>query len=457
MNRTNILTEIHNHFEICASRFQSETGGLRCKIDTDYKKDKTPEELTHKLARIYYDNFAIGFFYTAHTTVSLSNSVLECLVFTDKTEEAIAVPLPFVTDFLDRDVTAPLSIPLISNEQCMEEAFDVLGGVIKEIMNDLSELCMDSYKCRQLEDHFITSLRDIYGIEDYDFNMLTYHDYTMLSLRYTTDGFFCYLKGDTKKAVKKLEKTKKLCSYEKRTLRLWREGAAVNKAALKGIIENTSTCNDSGVAGSNGKELLSVFFSWLILTPFISAFYIGFFLLLTHIEGRDSVYLMGPSTSLGFCLTFALVTGIAASYFSRNLAYHIFYRKHFRKYMEIDSITNGGGADRVMHVFLYLIIAASIVLCILLTKWNVNFLEDGFIDNTKFLSVKGTYYEYSDVEKIYYKKDRKNDFGATLDFPSYVLVLKDGREIDFYELDEIKNYEKTLLSLFERNGIKIEK
>lgn len=457
MNRGKILSKIHNHFEICACRFQKATGGIRCKIDTDYKKGKTPEELTHKLAKIYYDHFAIGFFYTAYTTMSVSNSILECLVFTDKTDDSIAIPLPFVTDYLNRDITAPLSIPLITNEKCMEEAFDTLGAVINEIFDELSQLCLDSYKCEKLEDYFIAGMRDIYGIEDYDYNMLTYSDYRLLTLRLTTDGYFCYLKGDTKKAVKKLEKEKKLSSYDKRTLRLWKEGAQVDKASLANIIENTSSCNDSGIAGSNGKEFLSIFLSWLVLTPFICAFYIGFYLLLSHMEGKNSVYLMGPSTSLGFCLSFAFITSIAASYFSRNLSYRIIYKKQFIRYAELDSIVNGGGSDRVMHVFLYLIVAASIILCILLTKWNVNFRDDGFIDNTEFLSVKGTYYEYSDVERVYYKKDRKNDFGATLDFPSYVLVMKDGREIDFYEFDEIKNYEETLIPLLERNGVKIEK
>ncbi len=457
MTRQNILAKIHDRFDKRAYDFQNLTGGSRCEINNNYKKGDQPEALNHKLAKIYYDNFAIGFFYSAHSTMSLTNSILECLIFTDRTDEAIAIPLPFVTDFLDRDITEPLSIPFISNEKCMDEAFDVLGGVIRIILDDLSDLCRDTYRCERLSDHFIGELGKIYGITDYDYDMLTYSDYRMLTLRYTTDGFFCYLKGDTKKAIKNLEKTKVLTSYEKRTLRLWRDGAEVRRATLENIIGNTSLCNDSGVAGSNGKELMSVFLSWLVLTPFICAIYIGFYLLLSHFEGQGSVYLMGPSTSLGFCLTFALVTSIAASYFSRDIAYKVFFKRHFEKYKEIDSIVNSKGADGIMHVFLYLIIAASIVFCILLTKWNLNFKEDGFIDNSRFLSVSGTYYEYSDVEKVYYKKDRKNDFGATLDFPSYVLVLKDGREIDFYELDEIKNYEKTLLSLFERNGIKIEK
>ena len=94
---------------------------------------------------------------------------------------------------------------------------------------------------------------------------------------------------------------------------------------------------------------------------------------------------------------------------------------------------------------------------LLISKWNINFTKNGFIDNSNFFSVIGDAYSYRDVEKVYYKPSRINDFGDKLDFPSYVMVLKNGKEIDFYELDELERYEYELLKFLQKNGVKVEK
>ena len=119
-------------------------------------------------------------------------------------------------------------------------------------------------------------------------------------------------------------------------------------------------------------------------------------------------------------------------------------------------MNNGGGADKFMNIFLWLAILTSFIGCILLTKWNINFKEDGFIDNSRFFAVKGTYCEYSDIDRIYYKENRENDFGDTIDIPSYVIVLNDGTEIDLHEFDSIESYEVSLLDHLTENGVEIE-
>ena len=92
----------------------------------------------------------------------------------------------------------------------------------------------------------------------------------------------------------------------------------------------------------------------------------------------------------------------------------------------------------------------------LLAKWNINFLPDGFVDNSRFFSFKGEYYSYNEIERVYYKPDRVNDFGDTLDFPSYVIEIKNGKEIDLYEHGEISDYEKELIDFLNEKGVKID-
>lgn len=165
---------------------------------------------------------------------------------------------------------------------------------------------------------------------------------------------------------------------------------------------------------------------------------------------------MGPEYNFPFCLCAGFFTAIAVSYFTRFKFYKLFNKKGYEKYEKLSSMQNGKGADSFMKGFAYVIFCVSIVLSVLLCKWNINFTENGVIDNTKFLSLRGEYYTYEEIERVYYLPERTNDFGDVLEFPSYVMVA-DGKEIDFYEFADIEDYEKELLPFLQEKGIKIEK
>ena len=110
-----------------------------------------------------------------------------------------------------------------------------------------------------------------------------------------------------------------------------------------------------------------------------------------------------------------------------------------------------------MKIFLWIIIVISLVFLLLTSKWNINFTQNGIIDNSDFFSISGEAYSYSDVKKVYYKSSRVNALGEKLEFPSYVMILNNGKEIDFYEFDEIESYEKELLELLKKKGVSIDK
>jgi len=454
MTRSDILLSIHDQFDRCAEAFCQSTGGNRFETDSSYKGEEKPENLRYRSAKIFYDTFALGFRFTAHGTMSIVNSILECLVYTDRTDEAIGIPLHFVVDFCDEDISTPLTIPLISSPDAMTEAFDCLGGVLNKLFETIRDLSFDSYRCESLAVFYIEELYRLYGIKDYNEVWLSDSDYSFLTLRFTSDAYICYLKGERDKAIKKLEKAPVLCGYEKRLLRLWKSDSGIGEA-IPTVRYNAQLYNTSGVQKSEGKEFLATFLSWLVITPVASVLFVGLYFLLMHLEGIDSVYLMGPIYSFPMSFFFAFLTGIAASYFCRHFAYKLLFRKSYERYCEMDSIQNGGGADKLMHVFLWLIVLAGIAGCILFTKWNLNFKEDGFVDNTSFFSVKGTYYSYSDIDHIYYKPDRINDFGEKLDNPSYVIVMNDGREIDLYEYDNTATCEKKILTHLISQGVSI--
>ena len=144
------------------------------------------------------------------------------------------------------------------------------------------------------------------------------------------------------------------------------------------------------------------------------------------------------------------------SYFTRFKFYKLLFPKDYERYCAIDQVQNGEGADKLMKGFLTVIVVCAVAGSILLAKWNVNFKEYGFVDNTKFLSLVGEYHDYEEIDRIYYKADRINGFGEKLDFPSYVIVLKNGKEIDLYEHDEIEEYKDTLIKTLKEKGVRID-
>ena len=107
--------------------------------------------------------------------------------------------------------------------------------------------------------------------------------------------------------------------------------------------------------------------------------------------------------------------------------------------------------------FLLTILTAGMIGCVLLAKWNINFLADGFVDNSKFLSVRGNYYAYEEIQRIYYRPDRVNGLGETIPYDSYVVQMKNGEEIDLYELSEISDYDPVLLDYLQDKGIPIQR
>ena len=123
----------------------------------------------------------------------------------------------------------------------------------------------------------------------------------------------------------------------------------------------------------------------------------------------------------------------------------------------MDAIQNSVSTDKLMKRFVFLCFAFVVGMLFFVVKWNLNFTETGFIDNTKFFDVKGVFYEYEEIEEIYYKENRVNDFGETLDYPSYVIVLKDGKEIDLFDYEDTAVSEEKLIPILEGKGIRIKR
>ncbi len=451
MKREELLTDIFEQFEKSAQNFSEDSEGMFCEISKKYKGAESMQNIKYFFAKIYYGSFYVKFTYNAHGTLGVVNSILGCSVCIDKNGSSREIPLPLICDYLDYDITSPVFIPNITDAKGMEEAFGAIGNTVIALIPEFERVSSDEQLKSGILLRYTDEMKYIFDIDDLE-NIIDYYFYDFFVLRFTTDAFDYYLKGDYEKACKKLGKIKKPTGYEKR----------LRESLLSGLYEKCQTMPEDihkiHKAGSTSKddmkEFFVIFISWFVLTPLTSAVYLAVFFVVYLIENKNSVYLMGTEYNWPFCICLGFFTAIAVSYFTRFRFYKLINKKGYERYFRLSTMQNGKGAERFMKAFTLVIFYVCIIMSVLFCKWNINFTEDGFIDNTKFLSLRGEYYNYEEIERIYYLPQRTNDFGDVLDFPSYVMVVGN-KEIDFYDFADISDYESVLFEFLREKGVKI--
>ena len=460
MKKNNELSTLHKEFDTLAKDFSKKTDAMYCEITPIYKGEECAQNLICRFASVYYTSFAIDFRYTAHSTMNAVSSILECYVFLEKSESRIAIPLPIFTDICDLDVTTPLVIPFITDADGMREAFGAICGVLSSLLVTLSDICNDASRRDEAMEKYFSEIRKILNVKageaegDEIYAYINPALYDFFTLRLASAPFINYIKGDGKSAAKQLKRVKNLLGYEERMLRLMSDELCA-EPLLPHAAEVLGAYNKSGMPKNTHREFFAMALGWIVFT-FIFTLVYGAIYLLLLIPYSDAFYLMGPNTNFPFVICGAFLTSILASYYSRKLFYKLLYPKDYDRYCKLDTVQNTNKELRLMRWLFTVIAALSIVGTILMSRWGIVFRDDGFVDNTDFFSLSGEYHDYAEIDRVYYKPDRINGLGETIPFPSYVIVLDDGTEIDMYEYDDTESYAPKLIDFLESKGVRIE-
>lgn len=468
MKRNERLEAIYSEFDAAAQGLCDDTGGILCEITSEYKGEEEERELKYRFAKIYYGSFICELVYTVHGTLSQINSILGCVVYANKSEDTIGVPLPLVTDFLDRDVTAPMCIPCISNAAGMKQAVSCIGSVIAQVMPQLVELSTDSEKKEALTEFYRKELNTAFNMEldqeeeigedeltPYEIMQLEKRFYfDLITDRLTSGAFFQYMKGEkiSSRQLKKITESKKSFGYEKRMARLWQSGQPYEIPDLSAISDGLQLYDSNGVQKPNLRDILALFLSSIVFTLCIEPVYLLLYFAVQFFENRGAEYVLSDPYSWINTFVFSYLAGIATSYFTRLFVYRLLNKEQYDAYEEMDHVVNGAGADKFMRVILGMIVSASIVACVLLPMQDLKFTSGGFWDNSQLFSLQGTHYSYAEIERVYFKPEDQKQYSA-----SYVIVLSSGREINLFDLDDSLSYEEELTSLMKEHGIKVEK
>lgn len=323
MNQKASIEGVLAQFERSANGFHTETGGLFCRISSEYKGPEQSQNLRWKRATIYYNAYAIEFLYTAHGVLGTVNSILSCNVYPDKSDCSAGIPLPLLSDYCGMDVEVPLCIPFITNEQAMIQAFRCIGDTVKNLQPVILETCCDARLLDALRNRFSDELWQVFRVKvsDLEKEPLRRSLAEFFAFRFSGGAFLTALREDYIKAAKQLSQAKTLSGYEKRMQRIWLKREPKISMHLSGVSKNAKVFNGYGISEIERKELLAAFVSWLALFPILSGAYLGLYWLLVWFESRDSIYLMGPQYYFPYCFLAGAVSTIVLSWFTRFFFY----------------------------------------------------------------------------------------------------------------------------------------
>jgi len=396
--------------------------------------------------------FALLFEYTAHAMMSEVNSVLECKVSADRDNTgAPRYSLMDVFNALELKDFRCVMIPSITGEAAMAAAFQWLGEIAAEHLPAIAALLADEERHYRLYACFTADVQLLFPrhmVTGYDAverkNLELYYGLLRGRFGFARGTYMRFLAGKNASARKKLARTKKALLYERRLLAYLEANADV-PAPLPPTLSGQAKSDDA-------RYLLALFAPWLPLALLCLPFWLGVFYLLRAVALRGQLLLIGPDPGVAVILP-TFLTAIALCFFTRRIAIRLLFRKRAAEMLESDSMMFSRGAQRFMKGFLYLVYIGCALGLLLYVNSNVAFGEAGFTDNRGVFSVQSEYRPYDYIDHIYYKPERVNGYGDTIPKDSYVLVLRDGSEIDLFGLCEMRFAVEEVLPLLEGAGV----
>ncbi|MDD2361958.1 MAG: hypothetical protein PHH84_03225, partial [Oscillospiraceae bacterium] len=304
---------------------------------------------------------------------------------------------------------------------------------------------------REEFDNLISRLKDdVHSVIEQDKKgFLTYY-YDFLLMRYVSPAYEAYMTGNYTAALKKLKKQKYKTAYENRLIEYLDNAQTPRPHVPESIYINLTELYKNGIPKNNIKEGLMIAPAMLIFALIWLPLYLAIYFLFYFIESRDAVYLLGTLANAPSAMFPAMICGIPMLYFQSKRFYKLFFKKNYEQMAALDNAVNSRSTHRFMRALMGVLVACSVVFLALTAHQNIKLTETGFYDNTNFWSLQGEYYSYDEVDKLHYREQTPSGYGDMLDIPSYVILLKNGEELDPYRFDS--NDEK-FLDVFRKKGV----
>lgn len=461
MENEAIINEFLNSMQTC---FKNDFLANDVSFTYNYKHNNPSKKLISVSALVSYNQYNIVYEYTPVVFSGQIYSLLDLrLIFDKSIENPVEYTFYELLDFIDRENFKCYTIPAIRNPEMMNRAVKYLYTEMSGYHKSINEFINSDNGLYNLGKNYWSNFNAYSGknfseeidFETYrkeNFETWIYNLYKQaLRIKFSSNPYLHLHRRQYDKFIKQSGKIKFKIPYENRLLQMIQNGVNEDFEILpSGLSEGIVVFEKNKVSI---KELFAIGVSVLLISPLMFAAYAALFYLIGFAASGDMVYV--ASTHIGFMFLPAFITAIAASFFTRRKAYKLFFGKNVNVQLEIDLLVNTKSQYNFMRKFLNLVVIISIIFTFLTAHWNIGFSDSGILDNSGFFSIRGEFIPYSEVSGIYKVAARINGYNERVDYPSYIFLLKDGRQIDLYEFSEVEDIEENILSFLTGKGLEV--
>lgn len=433
-----------------------------CKIIPQYINDNSKNDINELKANIYYNRFILEFVYSFENMINQPKSILECRVCFSKNDNLIEYPLYNLMHLINDKDFSCYFFPFIESPERMKLCFGVISNAVKRYLPSIEKIAASKEKTAFLKAEIKEEIKTFFGQSSFSFldsensekTMRLYMEnyFSVLHISFSSDRYNAFLKGNYNKAIKKYSRTKKLTEYEKRLLCFMKNLPQGEQYTAADPCLNTLDGGLKIISGSEG--LKAVLFSLMIFLPIFFIVYAGLYLIMLNLFYDNALYVTGSEFSKVIKMFLpALMTSIIIGYFRRNYITKLVDYDKIRHLILYDTILNRKHEENIMRKFGYFIITACLLFTIFSSASNIAFYSNGLRNNLDFFSLKGEYISYNKVDSVWSVSGVENRLGRWVDDPFYVMLLKDGRKIEFSSVVSYDLFEKNITPLLSDRDI----
>ena len=454
--KDNLIKTLVETFKQETEKYSNELEGVVNYKCEEFFKKNNPEKGYHSIdASIMFKNFVLKLEYKINISMMIPKSIIEIRFIFENGQLPVEFSVYDLLSVVDKNNFKSYTFGYVTTKSKMEQVLKFLIHTFKEYKCQIEEISENNEKIKILEKEVQEKINifideDIFKSRDafYLMHMLDLY-YVMDVARFTMDAYVDYTLGKYRRALKKYNKLKgKLTSYEKRLM------AYMQTNQIEMPIEQDMNTLAQAKKLKNAKlELFPMYISWLILTPIWIIIYGLVYYIALYFLSRGATYV---TSGLLFAIFLpAFITAIINSYFTRNILYKLLFKKKYNEIKALDEIENNGKVEMAMTKLFQFVIAAGLISSILSANTNITFYDNCFKENLDFFNIKGTTYDYRDVECVYKADGTINGLAQIVNNPTYVIVLKGGEQINLYYEAEFEDIKENIVPIFEKNNIEI--
>ena len=398
----------------------------------------------------------IEFIYTKKDRVLYPVSTLFCKISLMK-NDGFFYHIPEIIDFMGIDDFHCYYFPYIENAKRLKACFDCICEFIDNNIDSINRLSDESDKWfnKKLENaiKFYSIKEDAIPTDPvkrtaYYINLFNADDRVYVPRFSKGLAYRCFLDGEYDKAVAKYSKIKRLLPYEEKLESFMK--------TLKRPYEAIDPECNSRMAAKKYNPSLENFFSFLIsMVAFMILTSIPFVIAALIMNAvLNSVTFYADTIPVTDAIMLGAIPGLFLGGLNMYKVQGFLFRKS-KEAIEFDEILVPRSLALFVKILVGILICAAIAVFVVFFRPVISVYDTTFTYRDNFATKT---YEINDVESIYHIDRWYDEDDQYYDRESFVLVLKDGTQIDtiHFNNNDIKRIENKLLPVFDKNVLYVD-